>query len=93
MAKQTPNNDRNPEDFPATAPRDLHPTSDIRFVMRDIGELMAKVDMLISRVDKQGDKIDGLDRTVSSSMTVIKFIGVALGVIFSAATLYIAIKH
>lgn len=54
-----------PSSFPEVTPRDLYPTSDIRFVMLRIGELTTKVDTLISSVDKHGDKIDDLRHKVS----------------------------
>jgi len=49
----------------STGAQDLHPTSDIRFVIHEIGKLTAKVDRLIDDVDKHGDKIDGVRHQVS----------------------------
>ena len=46
-------------------PPDLYATSDIRFVMLKIGELMTKVDTLISDVEKHGDKIDQVRHQIS----------------------------
>jgi hypothetical protein len=54
-----------PEDFPQTTPRDLYATSDIRFVMLEIGKLMTKVEGLSSSVDKQGDKLDDIAHKVT----------------------------
>ena len=54
-----------PHDFAEVPPRELYATSDIRFVMLKIGELMTKVDSLIGTVDKHGDKIDDLRHKVS----------------------------
>ena len=55
----------NPSDFPNVTPRDLHPTSDIRFVMVEIGKLNANVDRLITDVSSQAGKIDDLRHQVS----------------------------
>jgi hypothetical protein len=60
MAKRPISPDTSPDDFPTTTPRDLHPTSDIRFVMLKIGELTTKVDSLMKSVDSHGTKIDDL---------------------------------
>ena len=54
-----------PEDFPQTTPRDLYATSDIRFVMLKIGELMTKVDRLSGMAEKHGDKLDDLSHKVT----------------------------
>jgi hypothetical protein len=48
-----------------TGAQDLHPTSDIRFVIHEIGKLTTKVDRLIEDVDKHGDKIDAVRHQVS----------------------------
>lgn len=54
-----------PRDFAEVPPRDLYATSDIRFVMLELGKLMSKVDSLLGKVDRQGDKIDALEHKVS----------------------------
>jgi hypothetical protein len=46
-----------PRDFPATTPRDLHPTSDIRFVIHELGKLTSQVERLIGDVKGHGEKI------------------------------------
>jgi hypothetical protein len=46
-----------PKDFPATTPRDLHPTTDIRFVIHELGKLTSQVARLIDDVDAHGKKI------------------------------------
>jgi hypothetical protein len=46
-----------PSDFPATTPRDLHPTTDIRFVIHELGKLTSQVVRLIGDVKGHGDKI------------------------------------
>lgn len=71
-----------PSDFAQTTPRDLHPTSDIRFVMVELGKLTANVDSLISsqekfgsRIDKLGEKIDSLEHKVTFVKGAIWVIG------------------
>ena len=54
-----------PRSFPQTNPHDLYPTSDIRFVMLEIGKLMAKVDRLIDDVQSHGAKIDAVRHQIS----------------------------
>jgi hypothetical protein len=51
---------KEPEDFPQTSPRDLHPTSDIRFVMIEVAKLSTLVERLIKDVGAQEGKIDAL---------------------------------
>ncbi|ABE31667.1 hypothetical protein DR64_3447 [Paraburkholderia xenovorans LB400] len=48
-----------------TPPRDLYATSDIRFVMLEIGKLTSSVDRLISDVKSHGDKIDQVRHQVT----------------------------
>lgn len=60
MAKPPIENPKEPEDFPQTTPRDLHPTSDIRFVMIELAKLSTLVDRLIKDVGNQEEKIDAL---------------------------------
>lgn len=54
-----------PKDFPGVTPRDLYPTSDIRFVMIEVGKLSSSVDRLIADVKSQGDKIDAVRHQVT----------------------------
>ena len=60
MAKPPIEAPKEPEDFPQTTPRDLHPTSDIRFVMIELAKLSTLVDRLIKDVGNQEEKIDAL---------------------------------
>lgn len=55
-----PDSPTEPESFPQTTPRDLHPTSDIRFVMIEVAKLSTQVERLIKDVGEQDGKIDGL---------------------------------
>ena len=54
-----------PDQLPDVTPRDLYQTSDIRFVMLEIGKLMSKVDILILDVSKHGDRIDEVRHQVT----------------------------
>ena len=86
MADPRASQDTSPQDFPQTTPRDLHQTSDIRFVMLSIGELTTKVDALVKAVDSHGDKIDDLRLKVS----FVK--GAVLAIVIVAATWYFSGK-
>lgn len=54
-----------PDVFAQVTPRDLHPTSDIRFVMIELGKLTANVERLITDVASHGAKIDAMRHQVS----------------------------
>ena len=84
--------DTSPKDFPQAPPRDLHQTSDIRFVMLSIGELTTKVDALVKAVDGHGDKIDDLRLKVSFVKGAIWVLGGALALLIVAATWYFSGK-
>ena len=86
MADPRASQDTSPQDFPQTTPRDLHQTSDIRFVMLSIGELTTKVDALVKAVDSHGDKIDDLRLKVSFVL------GALLAIVIVAATWYFSGK-
>ena len=58
MAKPPIEAPKEPDDFPQTTPRDLHPTSDIRFVMIELAKLSTLVERLIKDVGSQEEKID-----------------------------------
>jgi hypothetical protein len=53
-----------PKQFPIVPPQDLYPTSDIRFVLVELGKVSTKLDRLIDDVDKHGGKIGALEKTV-----------------------------
>ena len=59
LDKQAPP-DSPPEEFAQSTPRDLHPTSDIRFVIVEVAKLTTLVDRLIKDVGSQEEKIDAL---------------------------------
>ena len=71
----------NPSEYPKSQPRDLHPTSDIRFVMVEVGKLSANVERLITDVSSQGKKIDAVQHQVSFVKGAIWVAGVVLGLI------------
>lgn len=88
MADKPTLENTNPQDFAQTPPRDLHATSDIRFVMVSIGELTTKVDALVKAVDSHGDKLDELRLKVSFVKGAIWVLGGLLAVLILAATWY-----
>ena len=92
MAKPTQTRDTSPQEFPQATPRDLHSTSDIRFVMLSIGELNTKVDALIKSVDDHGDKIDDLRHKVSFVKGAMWVIGGALALFGIAIVWYFSGK-
>ena len=55
-----------PREFPSVTPQDLHPTSDIRFVMVEIAKLSSSVERLIDDVKVQGEKLDAVRIQTSS---------------------------
>ena len=92
MVNEVGSQDTSPKDFPQTTPRDLHSTSDIRFVMLSIGELTTKVDALIKTVDGHGDKIDDLRLKVSFVKGAVWVLGGLLAILIIAATWYFSGK-
>ena len=54
-----------PKDFPGVTPRDLYPTSDIRFVMVEVGKLSSAVERLIADVKSQGEKVDAMRHQIT----------------------------
>ena len=78
-----------PKAFPQTSPQDLYPTSDIRFVLIEIGKLTTKVDRLIDDVKSQGDKIDTVRNQISFVRGALWVIGGIITVGGIAATIYL----
>lgn len=58
-----------PEQPTSATPVDLHPTSDIRFVIVEVTKLATKVDRLIDDVGDFSTKLDSLERTVDRVRT------------------------
>ena len=61
-------------------PRDLYATSDIRFVMTEVGKLTANVDHLISNVGKLSDKLTALNTSVDRFKTSIWVVAACLAI-------------
>jgi hypothetical protein len=72
--------------------QDLHPTSDIRFVIHEIGKLTSKVDRLIDDVDKHGDKIDAVRHQVTFVKGALWVIGFIITAICVVAAWYVTGK-
>ena len=70
-----------PSDYPQSTPRDLHPTSDIRFVMVEVGKLTASVDRLIADVKSQGEKVDAIRHQVTFIKGAMWTIGALIAVL------------
>jgi hypothetical protein len=74
--------------LPATNPRDLYPTSDIRFVLVEIGKLTTKVDRLIDDTGSHGDKIDAVRHQITFVKGAMWVIGIVVIVLVAVATWY-----
>jgi hypothetical protein len=71
-----------PRSFPSVPPpQDLYQTSDIRFVMVELGKIGTKIDHLSDTVTKHTDKIGSLERTVDRVRTG----AIVAGVVISAS--------
>lgn len=73
--------DTPPTDFASAPPRDLHPTSDIRFVITEVAKLTTQVERLIQDVDKIDTKVEAVCHQVT-------FVKGALWVIAGVAALF-----
>lgn len=70
-----------PRQFPSVPPQDLYPTSDIRFVMVELGKVSTKLDRLIEDVEKHGGKIGAVEKTIDRVWTG----AIVAGVVVSAS--------
>lgn len=62
-----------PKEFPQVSPPvELYATSDIRFVMVELGKVGTKVDRLIEDTNKNAEKISDLSKTVAKFETTVK---------------------
>jgi hypothetical protein len=67
-----------PRQVASVTPQDLYPTSDIRFVLVELGKVSTKLDRLIEDVGKHGDKLGKLETTVDRVRTGAIVAGVVL---------------
>lgn len=58
MGKKPVSEDSSPQEFAQTTPRDLHSTSDIRFVMRETATLTERIEGLTKAIDKLGPSLE-----------------------------------
>ena len=70
-----------PQSLPQVTPRDLYPISDIRIVLRDLGNLTAKVDRLIQDVEKITNKLSDVEKSIIRFKTAIISAGSVLVVL------------
>jgi hypothetical protein len=76
-----------PSDFPASPPRDLHPTTDIRFVIHELGKLTALVDRLIGDVKTHSEKIGEVKDAITFVKGAIWVVGVVVVVVSAIVSL------
>jgi len=76
-----------PTEFPQVAP-DLYPTSDIRFVMLEIGKLTSKVDRLIADVSGHGEKVEDIRHQISFVRGALWVVGGMVGLLLVAIAWY-----
>jgi hypothetical protein len=81
-----------PSDFPATTPRDLHPTSDIRFVIHELGKLTSSVERLITDVAGHGTKIGEVKDAITFVKGAIWVIGAVVAVVTTITGLILSGK-
>jgi hypothetical protein len=67
-----------PEEVAQVPPRDLHATSDIRFVMLEIGKFSSEVQNLAKQVEKSAEKVSELDKTVDRFKVALYSVGACL---------------
>lgn len=84
--------DSPPTDYPQVTPRDLHPTSDIRFVITEITKLSILVDRLIKDVGKLEEKVDGVRHQVTFVKGALWVIGGVMAVVAVFTTWYFSGK-
>lgn len=70
-----------PHDMPQVPPRDLYPTSDIRFALLELGKLSTKTDRLIADVERLGAQLADTDRSLDRLRTRISTILICLSVL------------
>jgi hypothetical protein len=79
-----------PRQLPSVPPpQDLYQTSDIRFVMIELGKVGVKVDRLIQDVEGQGAKIDAVRHQISFVRGALWVFGALIAIATAAITLYL----
>jgi hypothetical protein len=81
-----------PEDFAQVAPRDLHRTSDIRFVIIEVTKLATLVERLVTDVAGLDVKVDDLRHKVTFVKGALWVMGIVLTVLTGAALWYMSGK-
>lgn len=94
MAKLPRSGDQSsiPNDYPQTPPRDLYPTSDIRFVLIEIGKLNANVERLIADVKSQGDKLDNVRHQVTFTKGAVWAAAAVIAAVVAVASFVLSSK-
>jgi hypothetical protein len=94
LARRPAGDDQNaaPADFPQVPPRDLHPTSDIRFVIGEVAKLTVQVERLIDDVRGHGDKIDAVRHQVTFVKGALWVIGGVMAIVLLALGWYFSGK-
>jgi hypothetical protein len=83
-----------PGELPQGSPRDLHPTSDIRFVITEVAKLTERIDNLIDRVgDLKSDGKETRDRlfSIEKSISFVKGAVWVLGGFFALSLVVIGV--
>lgn len=88
MANRPPRSGTSAE-IPTAAPHDLYATSDIRFVMVEIGKLTTQVSRLIEDVGKHGEKIDLVRHQISFVKGAVWVFGALGAIAVAAITIYL----
>jgi hypothetical protein len=74
-------------------PQDLYATSDIRFVMIELGKVGVKVDRLIQDVEGHGTKIDAVRHQISFVKGALWVIGALVAMLVALITLYLRLAR
>ncbi|GAA0568444.1 hypothetical protein GCM10009099_02540 [Caenispirillum bisanense] len=80
--------DATPHEFPESSPRDLHPTSDIRFVMWEMGKMSTALERVSDDLRTLTTKVETLESRASTAVGWAKGLGVGVigvGIVLSGA--------
>ena len=79
-----------PRQLPSVPPpQDLYQTSDIRFVMIELGKVGVKVDRLIQDVEGHGAKIDAVRHQISFVKGAVWVLGALVTIAMVVITVYL----